>query len=207
MEEESKEPKKRVPRLGESAWQEIAAKYRTGNYTIGELAKEYKVSTSTIHNQFKARKVEKGSAAKEMTKIIAAKESEKVAEIASEFAIKKLQRIEETKEESYESARMISKLITGRIVKAIKDKREIATEENNIRVLANAAKALSITRKERFEILDIQENDGDDDDLPKIIVEDLSEVEISQLRAQKENDDTNDTFEDFEAIIEIEEDE
>jgi hypothetical protein len=193
-------------RLTPDEWAKVRAMYESGVPTLAALSAEFGVAKSTISAHFKKHGTTRGSRSAEVTARIEEKVAEKLAEIATTFADKKVQRIEETKNEHYEAARFISKMVNKTLVDAVKDKIPLSAIYNNLKSLRIAQATLAQARQERFEILDVA-NEIDERDLPHIIFDDLSEKDIAELQAR--NDDGFDSLElddiDDEVIIEGEE--
>jgi hypothetical protein len=174
-------------RLTPAQWAEIRAKYEAGTVVMRELSEEYGVALSTLSKHFRKYGVVKGSKIGAIEEKITEKVAEKAAEVIESFASKRLTRIEETKNEHYEAAKMIARLTNKTVIDAVKKGLPIAIAYPDLKALRLAAVTLESTRNQRYQILDI-ENTVDEKELPRIIFDNLSDKEIEELqRAEAES--------------------
>lgn len=168
-------------RLTPREWAKAEAMYESGDFTLDQIADEFKVHTITVQRHMKSKGVEKGSRANEVKKRVADKLD---AEVDADAEILK-QRIKETKEEHYRLNKAIDSRITREIVLSEQEGRTIASTINSVKTLKLMAETLKITRENRYTILGVDADNGADDELPTLEVREMWEEEIEAMRNQQ----------------------
>jgi len=166
-------------RLTPAEWAEAEALWQSGTVVYDDLEKKYGVAVSTFQRHFKNRGVVKGSRADLTKKAV----EEKLKAAALDDATILAARVRETKEQHYTMSSNIGKLIWNEILEAKKAGAEIAVKINNIKTLKEAAQALALVRAEKYAVLGLDRPDAiDPDELPELVVAELSQEQIQELR-------------------------
>lgn len=175
---------------------EIAALYRTGNYSIEDLCKKTKRSKVTIMRIIKEEGAVKGSAA--------AKTKEKVTEKIERSILNEAEiianRVRETKDEHYKMSAAIAKITYKTVADAARANKAMATIVNDLKALKSAAEIIEITRKTRYTTLGINDEKGDDDDeLPALMIQELTAEQIEEMNRLAAQQAQQEAGEDFDA--------
>jgi DNA-binding transcriptional ArsR family regulator len=166
-------------------WAEAEALWESGAVTYEDLIKKFGLAQSSFERHFKKKGVVKGAKAA----AIKAKVDEKLAEAAIDEAAVVAARIRETKEQHYTMSSNLSKLAYHEILQAKKEGRAVATALNNLKALDAAMNVLKKSREERWTILGLDRPDAvDPDELPELVISELSPEQIDELRRRDEAD-------------------
>lgn len=170
---------------------EIAALYRTGSVTIADLAEKFKKNPTTIANVIKSMGVSKGEAAHAAAKKLVDAIEERVLTDTEET----LRKIAETKRDHFEWQTALAKIAMNRIRNAVKTGTDIASLKDVMVTLKMAGDVVGNSRKELFEILNVERHDQErtTDDLPELMVRELTGGEIAQLQNQSNEEDEIDS--------------
>lgn len=180
--EDWSEPAEKVAgkRLSDAQRKEICDLYAAGKMKVTALAEQFGVTKSAISQLLKKNEVIWASR-------LAEEASEKIERAAREappardpkFAEKRMSRIEQTREESYNWMRLVQ-------MKALKIQQEaelsgtpIATLKETIRVLRMQVAMIAESSRFRLEVLDAHEH-RDEAELPQIIIRDLAEEALGE---------------------------
>lgn len=166
-------------RLTPAEWERLKLLWEMGNHTLSKLSEEFGIRADTIQRRLSADSVQKGARAHEI-----AQESEDAVkdELAAQ-ATEDLRRVHATKNDHYKWAEALAKLVMGEIVEAKNAKTAIGMRDANITTLGKAAKTLEVLRKERYALLNLDKEDGDPDDIPELLVAEMTEEQIKDLQA------------------------
>lgn len=164
-------------RLTPEEWESVKTKWELGSATLAQLSEEFGVRADTLQRRLKSAGVEKGIRAGEVATA--------VKEEILNNAVVRTRQIEETKNDHYDYAVALAKMTMSVIVQARKDKRAIATTNNDLSALSKAAKTLEVLRKERFVILGLDKDDGDPEDQPELMITVMDDEMIESIRDQK----------------------
>jgi len=178
-EETGSEDEKKSKRLTPAEWAEIRNLYEMGMMKAKDLAEKYGVSRSAISQYFTKHGVTWNSRKEEMEK--------KVEESVITFAMKRKQRIEETKTQTYELDAAINAFSRKLLADAIKGSIPLSTREKELKALHKLAVVNTLTRQGRYAVLDA-EREIDEAELPEIRIRDLSKEEIERLREKDEDE-------------------
>jgi hypothetical protein len=186
---------------------EAISLWAAGNVTLEQLAQKFGKNHSTFIRLFNKHNVAKGEKAEEQTQMIA-KEIEKNS---VDDAAKVTERIRETKDNSYKLATAIERALTKEYVEGQRSG-NFASKLGNVKTLELMAKALKVTREERYAVLGIADGEkGDDDDIPDLNVHELTVEEIKQIQKatleETKQDDLDVSTADMEIDFEDEDDE
>ena len=201
METEEKKAKE-TKRLSPVQWEEIKTLWELGEVTLSELSDRYGISNSALSQGLKHRGATRGSRAKELAKVVEKKAAEAVAEIP--FSATKQQRIEQTKRQHYEWSEFIGKATMGRLALAQRESRPFSSEMHNLKALRVAAVTVGDVLKQRYHILDV-ENQVEEGALPILEIVGMDDDRIKAIRETQDlgDDDLLPTLDpDLEEIIE-----
>lgn len=178
-EETGSEEEKKGKRLTPAEWAEVRNLYEMGMMKAKDLAEKFGVSRSAISQYFTKHGVVWNSRKEEMEK--------KIEESVVTFAMKRKQRIEETKTQSYELDAAINAFSRKLLSDAIKGSVPLSTRDKELKALHKLAVVNTLTRQGRYKVLDA-EREIDELELPEIRFKDLSKEEIEKLREQEDDD-------------------
>jgi len=174
--------------LTPAEWAEVVTLWELGKVTLSDLSDKFKISPAGLSKGLKKRGAVKGSRAREVSEAVAKTVLKETAEEALTAAEERQAKINETRKSHYDYAKMLSQQIVGRLAKAQQEKRPFETEIGNIKTLRLAAQGLATLRQERFAILDADKA-LDQDELPELVIRDLTDDEITKLRNVDTADD------------------
>lgn len=179
------EPFARKPRrnLTPSQWAEIEMSYELGKTTAAELSEKYGVTPQALSKHFKEKGIVKGSRVEAVKEEAAKTVVEKVAEKVVEFEQKRHDRIEQTKEQSYNDAVVMRQLALKKIQASLAS----GATSLSIKELREIHDVLINVRKERWAILNIG-GDDDEGELPELPISKMTDEEIEEKRAEQEQD-------------------
>ncbi len=178
-EDESDDKKTKRPTPAE--WAEARNFYELGEMRAAELANKLGVTRSALHQHFSKHKSYFASRKKEIEK--------KAEEVVSTFALKRKQRIEETKTQTYEMDSAINAYARKILSDAIKGATPLSVKEKELKALHKLTVINTLTRQGRYHVLDA-DNEIDENELPSIIFDDLSKKDMDELkRSHKEDED------------------
>lgn len=168
-----------VRKLTLKQWAEAEALWESGTVIYDDLVKKFGRSISTFERHFKKKGVIKGA------KVAVAKKKveEKLASVAVDDATVTAMRIRETKEEHYKYAALLAKLAWNEILQTKKDSNPVSVAVNNLKALDVAMNVLTKSRTERWAVLGLDRADAiDPDELPELIISELTAEQIQELR-------------------------
>lgn len=175
-------------RLTPHQWAEIEAAWLYGTATGQELSDKYSISLSALSQHFKRHNIVKNAKRHEIELRAKAEIAKSAASKEATFGVLRMERIEKTKNESYQLATAITALL-GRYVKEIADGTVSAdTMNGKIKALERAKNVLGGAMDIRYRVLKADEIDTDDD-LPELKILDLTADEIAELRKRGDEDD------------------
>ena len=186
---EEKTTKKKHARLTPKQWAEAEALWESGEITYEGLAKRFGKDKRVFWEHFKRRGIVKGAKSAEHKARVAAE----VTKAAQEEAALLAARIRETKEFHYNVNDKLSKLVWAEILQARQNNEPVATRFNNLKALELAVSTLKKLREDRFVLLGIdKEEHVDEDSLPTLIIEELTQEQIEELRNRDFNPGVSD---------------
>lgn len=160
-------------------WAEATALWEGGVTTLEGLAKKYARSETTFLRYFTKHGVKQGATVDAAKKRAAAA----IARTTVNEVTILVARITETKEEHYKMAAAISRLTWNEILSAKKAGTPLASIQPALKSLDLAGSILARMRIERFAILGLDRPDAvDPDELPELIISELTAEEIKELR-------------------------
>jgi hypothetical protein len=177
-----KVPKKRV-RLTPRQWAEIETLYASGDGTASALAKKYGISYVYLHRRMR----KKGIKPKSTGAAVAAATAEAMTKALVDDSAVIAARIKETKDQHYQMASGLAKLVWAEILFARNEKAPVSSVAPNIKTLQVAMTALKQAREERFAVLGLDRADAvDPSEVPVLEVTELTEEEMALIRANED---------------------
>lgn len=157
-------------------------RYELGTHGLVELADEFGVSRQALSKRFKNNGVKKGSRAHELAEAAgtAQKEATAAAEKASErFNERRAELIEETRMEGLKALKQARLIAQKTIVDEMKKSSgaSLGNIDDDIKVIARYSKTLLDNLEGSLRILKSDEH-VDEEDLPGLVIEDLTNEEI-----------------------------
>ena len=177
--------KRKYVRPSPATWAEIRALWETGEPTLAELSERYGVSTRTLQVHFEKHGTVKGSKARE---IAAAVKEEVFGEMLDDPDLK-LKRAKQTREAAYQNAVVVENLVMAQLQEAQKDPATAYKAAAAIKTLSLAAATLERTHTLKWSALGLDRDSALSDELPVLILQDLTKKEIEQMRASQTEDD------------------
>jgi hypothetical protein len=159
--------------------------WETGEPTLAELSERYGVSTRTLQVHFEKHGTVKGSKARE---IAAAIKEQVFGEMLDDPDLK-LKRAKETREAAYRNAVVVENLVMAQLQEAQKDPATAYRAAAAIKSLSLAAATLERTHTLKWSALGLDRDSALSDELPVLILQDLTKKEIEQMRASQTEDD------------------
>ena len=168
-----------IPR---AVWLNAERDWANGKFPSGEeLCKQYGLEFKAFMRRMNQKGIENGQNIKDYNRKIQA-ELEEAAERKAKLIV---ERAEETREEHYRWASGIAKLTFAEVAKAKQDNIPMGHIRQNLQSLETAMKVLKMAREERFAILGLDRDDGEEgDDMPELAITELTSEEIEVLRSR-----------------------
>ena len=187
---------RKYAKLTPATWAKIRALWETGEPTLEELSARFSVTTRALQSHFKKHKTIKGEKAKE----IAAAVREAIYSDYLDDREAVIAKAKECRAAAFSRAETIETLIMGQITAAQKEPAAAFKASAAIKTLALAAQALERTQAIKTSALGLDRLESAME-LPKIVIEDLSEAEIEQLRRKHEEDDSELWIDDADEVV------
>lgn len=172
------ESKEKRARLTPADWATIEEMWASGAVSLDQLAEQFLVNANYLSRELSKRGVKKGVKSKEL----AAAATEKVRETLVDVHAAKIKRVAETKDEHYQFAQTLAKLTFQIIVNKVRNKQSIHGARDDIRTIKDAMMAIAIARDERFRVLGLDRDENTGDEIPALIVTEMTAPEIEAIR-------------------------
>ena len=179
--------KRKYVRLDPSTWSEIEALWETGDTTLEELEARYAVSRRALQSHFAKRKLVKGSKAAALAAVVKKKVFSEVPN-ADEMTM----RAKATREAAYRNAVIVEELIMAQLSAAQKDPSQAIKAASAIKALSLAAAGLERVHELKWRALGLDKDSALSDELPILVVQDLTEEEIKAMQEREEHNDDDD---------------
>ena len=161
---------------------EIAALYRTGSFTIADLATKFDKNPATIALVIKQMGVTKGEAAE----IAAKKMVDAIEERVISETEETMRKIADTKRKHFAWQSGLAALAVRKLNAADAAGVDIASLKDLMATIKLAGDVVGGARKELFAILNVERHDQErtTEELPELTVRELTSTEITQLQSQ-----------------------
>lgn len=162
--------------------------YRTGNYSLDEVAKKFGISKAAIFKRFKRDEVKKGEHKDFIDKTVEEEVKKQFGDL--DFLRENAQKFFEVRTKALQAVEIIERQQMSAMLKAHNEKRNLATIEDEIRVLGMMA---SNTNKNITSITKLREVDLDIDlaagEPEEFIVRVISKDEVDEMARIQEAED------------------
>ncbi|ACK86129.1 hypothetical protein [Methylorubrum extorquens] len=197
--------KRRYVKLTEAEWAEAEAAWASGSASLPELAHRFGVTERGLQARFAKLGLEKGATAKALAAKVNArvkKEVEAQADTTTERALT-------IREATYGHACKIETMILDNLEAAAADPDRIYTAAASVKMLTNAAAALERLHTLKRNALGITDDDMNADEVPVLVIKNLSDIEVASIRQRQSDEDEfdNDSIEGEDEGAEASEDE
>ena len=176
--------KRRYVKLSEDQWAEAEAAWTSGSASLPELAHRFGATERALQAHFAKRGLEKGQAAKKLAAQVVArvkKEQEAEADSLTERALT-------TRETTYNNAAKIERMIVERLDAAAADPEQTYAAAAAVKMLTNAAAALERLHTLKRNALGITDEDMNTDEVPVLVIRNLSDIEVASIRQRQDDD-------------------
>jgi hypothetical protein len=171
-------------RLSDSAYAEAKELYELGKMRLAELGEKFDVSRQALWRRFKDDGVEYGSRAAEVSAAVSAGVKQATTANAAQqtaqadrYNEKRAEWIEETRVSGYRALKQADMLAKKIVADAVKNSASMATTDDDLKAVHRFQKILVENTLTRLDILRANEI-IDEDDLPSIQFEDLTDDDI-----------------------------
>ncbi|MCP1557273.1 UNVERIFIED_ORG: hypothetical protein J2W75_003911 [Methylorubrum zatmanii] len=197
--------KRRYVRLSEDQWAEAEAAWTSGSASLPELAHRFGATERALQAHFAKLGLEKGSAAK----TLAAKVAVRVKEQQESDVGTLTERALTIRETTYSYATKIERMIVERLDAAAADPDQVYAAAASVKMLTNAAAALERIHTLKRSALGITDEDMNTDEVPVLVIKNLSDIEVASIRQRQSDEDEfdNDSIEGEDEAVEAPEDE
>ncbi len=184
---DTSEPAKprRYKRLRPEELAEALARWRTGAETLEEIAGAYGVSTRALQYKFRQAGAAKGEAIAEDARRI---ERETIAEAFGDPP-DRIERGKQARQRSLDLAERLERAASSILIEIEAAPAMAASHAGNLRALGLAAQVAERTFALKSSALGLSPHDTDPEELPQIIIRDLTEEELEAIRAGHGDED------------------
>ena len=170
-------------RLTKSQWGEAEALWKTGDFSLAQLGEKFKISRESLSRHFTAKGITKGE------KTIEDNVRARLEQAAAEDHSVVLNRIRETKEESYTWFRALGRMSVNEIIAAKQNGIPLGNSLNAIRAIEAAQRVVTMAWEGRASVLGLDKDSALDEELPELIVRGMTPEEVMALRTAKKRDE------------------
>lgn len=175
-----KAPKRAYKRLTSESWAEIEAYWRNGTHTLEIISSEYGVTTRALQSHFQKHKIHKG----ENAATIAASAQSAVDASEIDDHAGRLHAFRAARSRTVTNADALENLLMAQIAVAQSKPEEAFRALATVKSIATAAQAPERLQVIRTAALGIETDQSDE--LPVIIIKDLTEDDLSALQRSHE---------------------
>lgn len=197
----ARERKSSSKRLTGAQWEEVKLKWRSGKYTLKELAAEYDMSAIGIQSRLKRNNIVKGEDAQMADRKLA----EASAIMRAEMAAKEEKALRETatglKKFLLNSANVTVKRLMSEMATQATDRKSLSHMTDD----AKAAKEITIVLKNIADVIEkvVPGVALTDDDLPELLIAQMTDQEIEEAQKGGVEDDLEDLNDELDATLEL----
>lgn len=166
-------------------WAEACRLWERGLATLEELEAKYGIRGDTLSKKFKKAGVEKGAKADEHAQEVADRVAEETADQAAAELIEHQKRVRDTRDTYYKLHDFLTKLQVKKIQDATRNGVPLDSIGAELKALKIASETLEINRRAKWEILGLDKEQIDSDDLPELVVEEISDEDAREMQAAK----------------------
>lgn len=177
--------KRRYTKLTEAEWAEAEAAWASGSATLPELAHRTGVTERGLQARFARRGLQKGEAAKAIAAQVVARVKEQEAARVDTL----VERAAAIRETAYANAVKVERMIVDRLDAAAADPSQTFAASAAIKMMVAASAALERLHTLKRSALGISDDDVNDDEVPVLVVRDLTDAETDAIRAKQDEED------------------
>jgi hypothetical protein len=177
--------KRKYTRLDPATWAEIEALWQVGEVTLAELSDRYGVSQRALQAHFHKQGITKG----EKSAAIATAVKEEIFKEELDDTDLTVKRAKDVREAAYTNAVAVEGLIMAQLQAAQKDPSQVLKAASAVKMLSLAAAGLERLHDLKWKALGMDRDSVLPDELPELIIRDLTTKEIEELQAAQEEED------------------
>ncbi|KTS30476.1 hypothetical protein NS228_12860 [Methylobacterium indicum] len=182
---------RRYVKLTEAQWVEVEALWAAGAATLTDLSQRYGITERGLQARFARRGIEKGAGAKALAVEVTARvQAEQAADVEDLVVRAKLIR-----DTTVSAAEKVERMIVASLDAADADPGQIYAAAAKIKLLMNAASTLERIHTLKKVALGINDDGPLNDDLPVLVLRDLSSADIERMRQDQDDAEIIDTDE------------
>tara|TARA_R110002074_G_scaffold5353_3_gene26361 strand:- start:3675 stop:4343 length:669 start_codon:yes stop_codon:yes gene_type:complete len=171
---------KKKRNLTSEEWEEISSLYGTGDYTTKDLAEQFDVTPDSITRKMGTLGVKKGSLKEQAAAAVNHAVDEEAALRTKEI----MKQAFDTKKDHYKYAEALSKLVFVTVANAIRAGEDVSIHKDKIITFKHALAACEIGRLTRWQVLGLDQDLDVADEIPVLIVEEMTDEEALQQKSQ-----------------------
>ena len=179
--------KRKYTRLTPSEWAEIDALWQSGEVTLPELSERFGPSTRALQNHFAKAGIAKGERAAAM----AAAVREEVLKDELGDPDLKVARAKEIRERAFQNATTVEALIMAQLDQAQRDPSQVLRAGAALKMLSLAAGSLERLHDLKQRALGLDRNSHLDDERTELVIRNLTEEEVAEMRLRQEEEDAS----------------
>jgi hypothetical protein len=188
--------KRRYTRLTPATWAEIRSHWEVGEVTLAELAERYSVSTRALQTHFSQHRTLKGAKAAALAQAVQAKVLEQELPDADLL----VERARITRERAYRNASVVEDLVMAQLAQAQRSPEAAFKASAALKALSLAAGTLERAYALKSSVLRLDKDPTDGRELPKLILDDITQEEIDKIQRGDDDNDWNDEVVDEEDV-------
>jgi hypothetical protein len=173
--------KRKYTKLSPTTWAEIEALWQAGEVTLEELTERFSVSRRALQLHFKKTGVAKGEKAAALAAAI--RDEVLKEELDDKDLI--IHRAKEIRETGYKNAVAVEALILAQLKLAQEDPSQALKASSAVKMLSLAAAGLERLHDLKKRSLGLDRDGALGEELPVLVIEDLTTERIDQMRAQQ----------------------
>ena len=172
--------------LTRKEWAECELLWARGDNTLKQLSEKFRgIRPETISQHMRREGIKKGESAD----LVKAEMENALRNRERKFADSRAERIIQTREEMFLITRGLT-IAVAKVVNEAKQKNEqLGIHLNTIKAHKEAIAAVKMGREEVYAILNYDPTDAGEEDLPELVVREMTEEEEEGIRQQQREDD------------------
>lgn len=177
--------KRKYVQLDEAEWAEVEALWSFGSATLPEIAHRFGISERGLQAHFVKRGIAKGQSAKALAAQVVARVQREQADAADTLTARALA----IRETTFDHADKIERMIVERLDAAAADPAQTYAAAAAVKMLGNAAAALERLHTLKRSALGITEDDMNSDEVPSLVIRNLTDANIIEMRRRQAEED------------------
>lgn len=177
--------KRKYVALNEAEWAEVEAAWSLGGATLPELSHRFGVSERGLQARFARRGLTKGASAKVLATQVVARVKQEQADAADTLTARALV----IREATFDHADKIERMLVERLDAAAADPSQTFAAAAAVKMLGNAAAALERLHALKRSALGITNEDMSSDEVPTLVIRNLTDANIIEMRRKQAEED------------------